>query len=89
MERVRIDELKAARRGDGKVTNADIAMVVFKGDKLRPVNGAKRKAVNTKRGENIVAGWNNGRSLTSLKPRHLFRLGEYFETFDVRELLAQ
>lgn len=89
MERVRIDELKALQRANGKVTNADIAEAVFKGDKLRPVDGAKRKKVSTKRGENIIARWNNGHDLTALKPRHLIRLGRFFNVTTLADLMEE
>ena len=90
MERVRIDELKVRYREKHgtKPTNEQIGEYVFDGDIARPVQGQRRRRqISDDRKAQLIARLNNGHDLTALKPRHILRLGEFFEVTQLTEVL--
>jgi hypothetical protein len=88
MERVRIKELQLKFRNtkNKRVTNNAIAEEVFADDVLDR-KGREGEELSESRKRSLVSEWDNGKSLSSFKPRHLLRLADLFKTYDVRELI--
>lgn len=84
MERVRIKELQLKLRTTKgtRITNNAIAEEV-----LKDAMSGENKPLTDGRKRTLVSGWDNGKDLGALKPRHLMRLAVMFNTYDLRELI--
>jgi hypothetical protein len=91
MERLRITELladHAARKGGMPETRQELAHMVMGEDIGRPLNG-KQKPLSVARMRNVIGDWDQGKSLTALKPRHVLRLARIFRVSKVEDIFEE
>lgn len=87
-ERVRIKELleQLSQRRKRRVTRKELSNHVFSDDISRPRDG-ERAPLSDGRKQQLMWQWDEGHSLTSLKPRHLLRMARFFGIYDLRKLV--
>lgn len=85
IERVKITELQLdqKRRGKEPMTRKEIAEAVFAGDTAR----ASTEELSDNRKQTLISDWDNGKSLTACKPRHLLRLSKLVGKTDINDLI--
>lgn len=90
MERVRIKELQLRMRSkkERKVSNKEIAHAVL-GDEVAggAGRGVKGEPLSDSRKQTLISEWDNGKSLSAIKPRHILRLAKLFGVTNVNDLL--
>lgn len=85
IERVKISELQLDLKRSGKdpITRKEIAEAVFAGDTAR----ASDEELSDNRKQTLISEWDNGKSLTACKPRHLLRLATLFKKDSIHDII--
>lgn len=91
MERLRITELlaeSAARPGGVLWTKTELGDVVFADDNGRP-QARTSSPLSASRKRTLIGEWDQGKSLTAIKPRHVLRLARFFRITRIDELFEE